>query len=148
MEIEIKYFDNNIRDTHSISYKSNGAAAVDVRACIPNEIELKPGMDYMVPLGFAVHMYEQNIAAILLPRSGMAKEGLVLGNLTGLIDSDYQAQIFMLAWNRRKEREIIIKPYERIGQLMFIPIIRANFKEVDTFTTLTTRGGFGSTGKL
>ena len=147
MEIELKFFDDTIRDTHSIQYETNGAAAIDVRACIPHAIELRPGGDYMVPLGFAIHIFDTDIAAVLLPRSGIAKEGLVLGNCVGLIDSDYQSQIFMLAWNRRKDREIIISPYERIGQLMFLPIVRARFVEVDNFTTLTRRGGFGSTGK-
>lgn len=147
MEIEIKFFDEVIKDTHDVQYQSNGAAAVDVRACIPQSIILKPGSDYMVPLGFAVHIFDTDVAAVLLPRSGVSKEGLVLGNLVGLIDSDYQSQIFMLAWNRRKDRDIQINPYDRIAQLMFLPVVRARFVEVDKFSTLTRRGGFGSTGK-
>ena len=147
MEIEIKFFDDTIRDTHAIEYQSNGAAAIDVRACIPETIILRPGGDYMLPLGFALHICNTDVCAVLMPRSGIAKEGLVLGNSVGLIDSDYQSQIFMLAWNRRKDRSIDIEPYSRIAQIMFLPIIRARFKEVEKFSTLTYRGGFGSTGK-
>lgn len=133
MIIDIKYFDNNIRDAHSIEYQSNGAASIHVRACIPETIILKPGGDYMLPLGFAVHILDPNCAAIILPKSGISKEGLVLGNLVGLIDSDYQSQIFMLAWNRRKDRDIEIEPYSNIAQMMFIPIIKPSFNVVSKF---------------
>ncbi len=147
MEIEIKYFDDVIKDTHAIEYQSNGAAAIDVRACISESIILEPGQDFMIPLGFAIHICNTDVAAMLLPRSGMAKEGFVLGNLVGLIDSDYQQEIHMLAWNRGV-RDIQIEPYSRVAQMIFLPVIRAKFKEVKEFSTLTVRGGFGSTGKL
>lgn len=148
MEIEIKYFDDVIKDTHAIEYQSNGAAAIDVRACMPETMILKPGSDHMVPLGFAIHICNTDVAAVLLPRSGMSRKGLILGNSVGLIDSDYQQQIYLIAWNRNKDKNFEIKPYSRIGQIMFVPVIRARFKEVEEFSTLTVRGGFGSTGKL
>ena len=155
MEIEIKFFDENIRQAYKIEYKTNGAAAVDVRASIKEPITILAGGTTMIPTGFAVHMEQTDIAALLLPRSGLAvREGLVLGNSIGLIDSDFQQEIMVAAWNRNKpgpyskaDKSITINPYDRIAQLMFIPVVRARFNEVEDFSTLNTRGGFGSTGK-
>ena len=148
MEIEIKYFDEALKEKYGLEYKTVGSAAFDVRACIRTPERIMPGGVYMVPLGFAMHIADVDVAAILLPRSGIgSKEGVVLGNTIGLIDSDYQSQVFAAIMNRNKREEILIKPYDRIAQMMIVPVIQAKFKAVEKFTALTKRGGFGSTGK-
>lgn len=148
MEIEIKYLDDCLKEfCFAVDYKTNGAAAIDLRAAIPKEIRILPQGYTMIPTGLAVHMEATDMAALLLPRSGIAvNKGLILANSIGLIDSDYQQEIMIAALNRNFYEEVIIEPYERIAQLMFIPVIRARFKEVNEFSTLNTRGGFGSTG--
>lgn len=147
MEIEIKYLDETLERTYGIDYATPGAAAVDIRACIDVRKTIMPGCTYMVPSGFAIHMEYTGVAAILLPRSGLgAKDGIVLGNTVGLIDSDYQEQIFISVLNRNLNKSVIINPYDRIAQMMFIPVIRPELKEVKQFSTSTNRGGFGSTG--
>ncbi len=148
MEIEIKFFDDKIKDKFKVEYQSQGSAAVDVRAVLEQPYRLLPGGAFLIPTGFAVHISETDVAGILMPRSGFAyKEGLILANTVGLIDSDYQSQIFVAALNRNTKAEILINPYDRIAQLMFVPIVRARLKQVDEFTDYTKRGGFGSTGK-
>ena len=148
MEIEIKYWDKNIQKAYKVEYKTQGSAAVDLRACIDKPHRLLPNGTMLIPAGFSVHIHDTDVAAVILPRSGFAaKEGLVLANTIGLIDSDYQKQIFVAAMNRSQRNEILINPYDRIAQMIFTPIVRARFKEVEEFTKYTTRGGFGSTGK-
>lgn len=125
------------------------AAAVDLVAAIPKALILTPGMPAtLIPTGIAIYLGVASVAALLLPRSGLGhKKGLVLGNLVGLIDGDYQGQVMISAWNRGEEY-IEIKPYERIAQMVVVPVIQPQFELVDEFRTVTYRGegGFGSSG--
>lgn len=131
-----------------------GSAGYDIFACIEEEIVIYPGQTVMIPTGFSMHIKDPNWASIFIPRSGMgAKKGLVLGNLVGLIDSDYQGQCFVPAWNRNLNTEehkqgITIKPGERLTQMVFIPVAKPKFNLVTEFGATTDRGsgGFGSTG--
>lgn len=128
-------------------YATDGSAGLDLRACLDSAITLKPGDTELIPTGIAIHMEDQNMASVILPRSGLGhKHGIVLGNLVGLIDSDYQGQLFVSCWNRG-DSEFAVEPGERIAQLMFIPVIKADFEIVDSFDESERgAGGFGSTG--
>jgi dUTP pyrophosphatase len=121
---------------------------MDLRACIDGALELKPGQTELIPTGIAIHMQDQTMAATLLPRSGLGhKHGVVLGNLVGLIDSDYQGQVFVSCWNRG-ETTFIVEPGERIAQMVFVPIIQAEFEVVEEFdVSQRGAGGFGHTGR-
>lgn len=126
-----------------------GAAGYDLHACIETPLRLLPGDAQLVPTGIAIHLENPNYAAVILPRSGLGhKRGLVLGNLVGLIDSDYQGEIMVSAWNRHLVEEIVIHPGDRIAQLVFLPVTIPTLIEVDEFSDATERatGGFGSTG--
>ena len=128
-------------------YKTSGSAGMDVRACIEEPIILKPGKTEMIPLGFAMHINDTNVAALIIPRSGLgSKHGIVLGNLVGLIDSDYQGELMVPAWNRSDE-DFKISLGDRIAQMVIAPIIQAQFTLVEDFNK-TKRGekGFGSSG--
>ncbi len=128
-------------------YKTSGSAGMDVRACIEESIILKPGKTEMIPLGFAMHINDTNVAALIIPRSGLgSKHGIVLGNLVGLIDSDYQGELMVPAWNRSDE-DFKISLGDRIAQMVIAPIIQAQFTLVEDFNE-TERGekGFGSSG--
>ena len=128
-------------------YKTSGSAGMDVRACLENSITLKPGKTEMIPLGFAMHIHDANVAALIIPRSGLgSKHGIVLGNLVGLIDSDYQGELMVPAWNRSNE-DFQILSGDRIAQMVIAPVIQANFQVVGDFEE-TERGekGFGSSG--
>ena len=128
-------------------YKTSGSAGMDVRACIEEPIILKPGKTEMIPLGFAMHINDTNVAALIIPRSGLgSKHGIVLGNLVGLIDSDYQGELMVPAWNRSDE-DFTISLGDRIAQMVIAPIIQAQFTLVEDFNK-TKRGekGFGSSG--
>ena len=128
-------------------YKTDGSAGMDVRACIKEKIEVKQGSTMMIPLGFAMHIEDKNIAAIIIPRSGLgSKNGIVLGNLVGLIDSDYQGELMVPLWNR-SNKDFDIKPGDRIAQMVFIPLVLAEFEIVNSFEQ-SERGikGFGSSG--
>ena len=128
-------------------YKTSGSAGMDVRACLENSITLKPGKTEMIPLGFAMHIHDANVAALIIPRSGLgSKHGIVLGNLVGLIDSDYQGELMVPAWNRSNE-DFQILSGDRIAQMVITPVIQANFQVVGDFEE-TERGekGFGSSG--
>jgi dUTP pyrophosphatase len=121
---------------------------MDLRACLDQVVKLEPGETTLVPTGIAIHMQDPNLASVILPRSGLGhKHGIVLGNLVGLIDSDYQGQLFVSVWNRGKET-FAIEPGERIAQLVFVPVIQAAFEVVEEFSASERgAGGFGSTGR-
>lgn len=129
-------------------YATPGSAGLDIRACIEAPMTLKPGETQLVASGMAIHIADSNYAALILPRSGLGhKHGIVLGNLVGLIDSDYQGQIFVSVWNRG-QIEFVIQPMERIAQLIIVPVAQVKFNIVEAFTeTERGAGGFGSTGK-
>ncbi len=128
-------------------YATSGSAGLDLRACIEQPITLQPGETYLVPTGLAIHLADPNYAALILPRSGLGhKNGIVLGNLVGLIDSDYQGELKVSLWNRGQE-EFVIEPLARIAQMIIIPIMQANFTVVEEFAQSDRgEGGFGSTG--
>ncbi len=130
------------------AYATSGSAGLDLRACIDQPIELKPGQTELIPTGMAIHIADNGYAAIILPRSGLGhKHGIVLGNLVGLIDSDYQGQLFVSCWNR-SQTPFTVNPMERIAQLVIVPVQRVNFNVVESFSASERGdGGFGSTGK-
>ena len=129
-------------------YATPGSAGLDLRACIDAPVTLKPGDTSLIPSGLAIHLENPEYAAMILPRSGLGhKHGIVLGNLVGLIDSDYQGQIFVSVWNRGQS-EFTIQPMERIAQLIVVPIVQVEFNVVPDFVASSRgEGGFGSTGK-
>lgn len=129
-------------------YATPGSAGLDLRACIDAPVTLKPGDTSLIPSGLAIHLENPEYAAMVLPRSGLGhKHGIVLGNLVGLIDSDYQGQIFVSVWNRGQS-EFTIQPMERIAQLIVVPIVQIEFNVVPDFVASSRgEGGFGSTGK-
>ncbi len=148
-KIQLKLLDPRIGDTIELpNYATSGSAGLDLRACLDENITLAPGETVLIPTGLAIHIDDPSLAAVLLPRSGLGhKHGIVLGNLVGLIDSDYQGQVFVSCWNRGKTAfEIVIG--ERIAQMVFIPVAQVDFEQVEEFTT-TERGtgGFGHTGR-
>lgn len=146
--IQLKILDSRVGEQFPIPcYATPGSAGIDLRACLNNPIMLAPGGTELIPTGIAMHIANPQIAATILPRSGLGhKHGIVLGNLVGLIDSDYQGEIIISCWNR-STRAFRIQPGERIAQLVFLPIVQVDFKCVDEFM-LSERGGdgFGSTG--
>lgn len=129
-------------------YATEGAAGLDLRACMDSPLQLVPGETQLIPTGLAIYMADPNMAAVILPRSGLGhKHGIVLGNLVGLIDSDYQGELLISCWNRSADH-FTIQPGERIAQLVFVPVIRAEFETVNEFTaTDRGAGGFGHSGK-
>jgi len=129
-------------------YGTSGAAGLDLRACLEAPIELKPGDSQLVPSGIAIHIGDPGFAAIVLPRSGLgARHGIVLGNLVGLIDSDYQGQVFVSVWNR-SSTAFTIQPMDRIAQLVVVPVQQVEFNLVEDFQSSSRgAGGFGSTGR-
>ncbi|RMF16217.1 MAG: dUTP diphosphatase [Gammaproteobacteria bacterium] len=127
-------------------YASDGAAGMDMRACLDAPLKLEPGQAGLIPSGMAIHLADPGLAALLLPRSGLGHRGLVLGNLVGLIDSDYQGEVKISAWNRGKEA-ITIQPGERIAQMVIVPVVQVALEQVDSFeASERAEGGFGSTG--
>jgi dUTP pyrophosphatase len=144
--IELKVLDERIRP-YLPAYATPGSAGMDLRACIDAPIMLKPGQTELVPTGVAIHIADPGLAALILPRSGLGhKHGIVLGNLIGLIDSDYQGQLMVSCWNRGPTT-FELKPMERLAQLMLVPVVKASFVEVKDFHE-SQRGsnGFGSSG--
>ena len=129
-------------------YATDGAAGMDMRACVEEELEIAPGDTLLIPTGIAMHIEESGLAAMLLPRSGLGhKHGIVLGNLVGLIDSDYQGQVYVSAWNRGKE-PFTVQPGERIAQMVIVPVVHAEFEVVEEFSASERgEGGFGHTGR-
>jgi dUTP pyrophosphatase len=147
-KLEVKILDPRIR--HDMPhYASAGAAGLDLRACLDAPLTLEPGESQLVPSGLAIHIGHPGYAAIVLPRSGLgAKHGIVLGNLVGLIDSDYQGQVFVSLWNRGKSA-FTIRPMERIAQLVVVPVEQVELHVVEEFPASSRgAGGFGSTGHL
>lgn len=146
-QIDVRILDPRLNDQLP-GYATTGSAGLDLRACIDDTLSVSPGQTELIPSGIAIHLADPGLAAIVLPRSGLGhKHGIVLGNLVGLIDSDYQGQIFVSIWNRG-DKLFELKPLERIAQLVIVPVIQASFNIVDTFTESERgSGGFGSTGK-
>lgn len=145
--IDVKLLDERLR-SRTPAYATPGAAGLDLRACLDAPLTLPPGATELVPSGMAIHLADAGLAAMILPRSGLGhKHGIVLGNLVGLIDSDYQGQIFVSVWNRGQEA-FTIEPMERIAQLIVVPVVRVGFNVVGEFVASDRgEGGFGSTGK-
>ncbi|KKN23144.1 hypothetical protein LCGC14_0907990 [marine sediment metagenome] len=141
--------DPRLGDTIALpDYATSGSAGLDLRACLDEPVTIKPGQTILIPTGLAIHIDDASLAAVLLPRSGLGhKHGIVLGNLVGLIDSDYQGQVFVSCWNRGSEAfEISIG--ERIAQMVFVPVVQVGFEHVDEFTSSERgSGGFGHTGR-
>jgi dUTP pyrophosphatase len=145
--IALKILDERIR-SHLPTYATPGSAGMDLRACIDAPVNLEPGHTELVRTGIAIHIADPGIAAMILPRSGLGhKHGIVLGNLVGLIDSDYQGELMVSCWNRG-DRPFVLNPMERLAQLVLVPVIQTSFRIVDEFEE-TARGaqGFGSSGK-
>lgn len=148
-EIQLKVLDPRIGEAFPLPHHAtDGSAGVDLRACLDAPLTLEPGQTELIPTGIAIHIGDTGLAAVLLPRSGLGhKHGIVLGNLTGLIDSDYQGQVFVSCWNRGLER-FTIEPGERIAQMVFIPVVQARFTLVEDFeASARGEGGFGHSGK-
>ena len=146
-QLDIKVLDERIRE-HLPAYATGGSAGLDIRACIPDPITLRPGDSALIPSGIAIHIGDPGFAAVLIPRSGLGhKHGIVLGNLVGLIDSDYQGQVFVSCWNRGKE-PFVVNPMERIAQMVIVPVVQVGLNIVESFDeSARGAGGFGSTGK-
>ncbi len=146
-KIDIKILDERLKQ-HPPCYATPGAAGLDLRACIEHVLTLHPGQTELIPTGVAIHLEDPKLAAMILPRSGLGhKHGIVLGNLVGLIDSDYQGQIFVSCWNRG-QTSFLLNPMERIAQLVVVPVMQVGFNVVDEFVeSARGHGGFGSTGK-
>lgn len=148
-KIEIRILDPRLGKEFALPrYATDGSAGVDLIACLDEHLHLEPGQTHLVPSGIAIHMADHHLAATILPRSGLGhKHGIVLGNLVGLIDSDYQGQIFVSMWNRG-QTGFTIEPGDRIAQMVFVPVVRAEFKIVEAFAESTRgAGGFGHTGR-
>jgi dUTP pyrophosphatase len=147
MKLDLKILDARMREQLP-AYATTGSAGLDLRACLDEPLTLKPGETALVPTGLAIHVGDPGYAALILPRSGLGhKHGIVLGNLVGLIDSDYQGQLMISTWNRG-ETMFVLNPMERLAQLVIVPVVQAEFNIVDDFETSERGvGGFGSTGK-
>ena len=148
-KIQVKVLDDRIGTQIPMPhYATDGSAGMDLRACIDEPMDLKGGETQLIPTGIAIHIGDPQLAAVLLPRSGLGhKHGIVLGNLTGLIDSDYQGQLFVSCWNRGQD-VFTINPGERIAQMVFVPVVQAEFELVADFDQSDRgEGGFGHTGK-
>ncbi len=148
MKIDIKILDPRL-EGNLPTYATPGSAGLDLRACLSEPLTLAANAWQLVPTGIAIYLHDPNFAALILPRSGLGhKHGIVLGNLVGLIDSDYQGQLMVSAWNR-SNNPFTIEPMERIAQLMIVPVVQAEFNVVQGFTaTARGAGGYGSTGKI
>jgi dUTP pyrophosphatase len=148
MKIDVKIIDNRLVEQFP-AYATPGSAGLDLRACLDAPLTLAPNAWQLVPTGMAIHLQDPAYAALILPRSGLGhKHGIVLGNLVGLIDSDYQGQLMVSAWNR-SATAFTIEPMERIAQLVIVPVVQAQFNVVSEFAAESERGagGYGSTGK-
>jgi dUTP pyrophosphatase len=148
MQIDVKILDPRLADQLP-AYATPGSAGLDLRACLDAPLTLAPNAWQLVPTGMAMYLKDPAYAALILPRSGLGhKHGIVLGNLVGLIDSDYQGQLMVSAWNR-SDVAFTIEPMERIAQLVIVPVVQAEFRIVDEFAAASERGegGYGSTGK-
>jgi len=148
-KIQLKILDKRLGAEFPLPhYATDGAAGMDMRACIDGPLEIMPGSTHLIPTGLAIHIEEAGLAAMLLPRSGLGhKHGIVLGNLVGLIDSDYQGQVYVSCWNRGKEC-YTVEPGDRIAQMVIVPVVHADFEVVEEFVASNRgAGGFGHTGR-
>ena len=148
-KIQLKILDPRLGNEFPLPhYATDGSAGMDMRACLDEPLELAPGDTHLIPTGLAIHVADTCLAAVLLPRSGLGhKHGIVLGNLVGLIDSDYQGQVFVSCWNRG-DKAFIVEPGERVAQMVIVPVVRAEFEIVEDFDTSERgAGGFGHTGR-
>jgi dUTP pyrophosphatase len=148
MQVDLKVLDPRMA-AQLPAYATPGSAGLDLRACLDAPVTLHPNAWQLIPTGLAIHLADPGYAAMLLPRSGLGhKHGIVLGNLVGLIDSDYQGQLMVSAWNR-SDVPFTIEPMERIAQMVIVPVVQAQFRVVDEFAASTERGagGYGSTGR-
>ena len=147
VSVQVQVLDPRLHDQLP-AYATPGSAGLDLRACLEAPITLAPGQVELIPTGLAMHLADATLAAMILPRSGLGhKHGLVLGNLVGLIDSDYQGQLMVSAWNRSTQ-PFVIEPMARIAQLVVVPVVQVQWQQVQTFADQSTRGagGYGSTG--
>ena len=146
IDVEVRVLDPRIADQMP-AYATAGSAGLDLRACLDAPLELAPGEAKLIPTGLSIHLADPKLAALILPRSGLGhKHGIVLGNLVGLIDSDYQGPLMVSCWNRGASA-YTVQPFERIAQLVVVPVVQANFRVVDSFDASGRgAGGFGSTG--
>lgn len=146
--IAVKILDERLRGQFP-GYATSGSAGLDLRACLDKPLVVEPGSTHLVPTGLAIHIADPGYAALILPRSGLGhKHGIVLGNLVGLIDSDYQGQLMVSTWNRGTA-SFVLQPMERLAQLVIVPVLQVGFEIVDDFgKSERGTGGFGSTGKL
>ena len=148
-KIQLKILDKRIGNEFPLpQHATDGSAGMDLRACLDEHLRIEPGETHLVPTGFAIHIANRGLAAVLLPRSGLGhKRGIVLGNLVGLIDSDYQGQVFISVWNR-SDHSFTIEPGDRIAQMVFVPVVQVEFDVVNQFDTSDRGGGgFGHSGK-
>jgi dUTP pyrophosphatase len=146
-QIDVKLLDPRLKEQPP-HYATPGSAGLDLRACIDSPMKITPGQTVLVPTGMAIHLADPGLAAMILPRSGLGhKHGIVLGNLVGLIDSDYQGEIFVSTWNRGHD-SFTLNPLDRLAQLVIVPVLQVGFNVVDEFPQSERgAGGFGSTGK-
>jgi len=148
-KIALKILDSRIGQEFPLpNYATPGSAGLDLRACIDENLTLQPGQTELIPTGMAIHIKDPSLAAVILPRSGLGhKHGIVMGNLVGLIDSDYQGQLFVSAWNR-SQKEYTLEKGERLAQLVFVPVVQAEFDIVESFDESDRgEGGFGHSGQ-
>ncbi len=145
--VELRVLDERVRDRLP-AYATPGSAGLDLRACVERTTRIAPGETVLVPTGIAIHIADPGLAALILPRSGLGhKHGIVLGNLVGLIDSDYQGPLMVSCWNRGNDT-FTLEPLERLAQLVIVPVVQAEFRVVDDFDASDRgSGGFGSTGR-
>lgn len=147
--IKLKILDKRLGNEFPLpDYATEGSAGVDLRACLDESVSVGPGETVLIPTGMAIHIGDPSLAAVLLPRSGLGhKHGIVLGNLVGLIDSDYQGQVFVSCWNRGSET-FVVQPGERIAQMVLVPVVQARFEVVEDFEESERGvGGFGHSGR-
>lgn len=146
-KLDVKILDERMRQQMP-AYATGGSAGLDLRACLDEPLTLRPGDSALVPTGLAIHVADPAYAAVIIPRSGLGhKHGIVLGNLVGLIDSDYQGQVFVSCWNRGRDT-FVVNPMERVAQLVVIPVVQVQLNVVESFDeSARGEGGFGSTGQ-